>query len=205
MDYYSKYKKYKLKFLNLRKQIGGAVIWQCEISPGNWINYNHADSQIIENGHGTFQLPNERRITKTSPSEGVQIGLKNKRAIRRIIIEDKTVAQKLLETVRAFPVIFTYRGSSDFRTNLSTIFGANAPRINHIWGMPDSFETVPRGKSDLFQEIITNTDPGMTDEALLKFIEGMLKRIEDEGKAEVAADLARQREEEEERKKFKGL
>jgi hypothetical protein len=36
MDYYLKYKKYKLKFLNLRKQIGGVIIWEYQLDDKTW-------------------------------------------------------------------------------------------------------------------------------------------------------------------------
>jgi hypothetical protein len=212
MDYYSKYQKYKLKFLNLRKQIGGTVIWQCKINENTWADYSHEDSQTIERNHGKIQLPSGYEIHKAQGAHvGTQhgfnkrTGVASERPIRRIQIDD-TVAQKLLKTLRAFPVIFTYRVSrDDLRRHLSTLFTDNRERINSIWGLPDSFETLPRSYDEKFLEIINRTTFTMTDEELLKFIEDMLKRISDEGRAEMAGIYKAQKEEEDERERWSAL
>ena len=72
MDYYSKYQKYKLKFLNLRKQIGGKVGWQKENeASGKWEYYTPEESQIIEeHSIGEFILPSNHIINKVKEDFG---------------------------------------------------------------------------------------------------------------------------------------
>ena len=142
MDYYSKYKKYKLKFLNLRNQIGGAVIWQYQIRPGamvaeddpaNWAYYTSEESQIIEqHGVGTFYLPSEFSITKINRDMGYQQGMFNKRNIKRREVNDITMvrindAHKFLKTIKRFPRILEQDQNNldRLRSNLMDIFNTN--------------------------------------------------------------------------------
>jgi hypothetical protein len=222
MDYYSKYQKYKMKFLNLRKQIGGAVIWQYQISPDNWKDYNTADSLFIEKNDGTFQLlPSKYMITKINKYEGYQQGMYNRRKIRRIktetsllarqiieskIIESKILAQKLLETIQNFPVMLTY-SEQNFDFDLVRLFSENKERINEIWGQPDSFETEPRNKSSLFREIKNGGIRlrGMNHIALLAFIQGIIdKRVIDTEQEKREREEASSKKEEED-KKWEGV
>jgi hypothetical protein len=206
MDYTAKYLKYKLKFLNLRKQIGGAVIWQREGDrPNQWVDFSAADSQFIERNHGTFQLPSMHMITKINRDTGFQQGKVRKRAIRRIIIEGKTLAQKLLETVRNFPAIWTYRNHDTFRNDLVSLFSKNAQIINEIWGQPDSFETIPRANDELFKGIITVSNPSMTDDELLKLIERILMDQKEKSKREMREFEEYKRQKEKEDRKFEGF
>jgi hypothetical protein len=130
MNYYSKYQKYKLKFLNLRKQIGGAVIWECEIYSNHWEYYTPEESQIIESSNvGTFKLPSKFTIIKNSSNTGFQQGLSNRRNIRRTIVNDRIMeriveASRFLNTVKRFPDILS-QDSNDLdmlRGSLMTIF-----------------------------------------------------------------------------------
>ena len=167
MDYYSKYQKYKLKFLNLRKQIGGAVIWQCEIYENTWVDYSHEDSQTIEHGSGTFRLPSGHEIHKAQGAHvGTQYGLnkrtgvKSERPIRRIQIEDE--ADKLIIMIASFPEVLQLDSSNQhtLQGQLFDIFVDSGRQARFIQLNPGEFPDAYASRNvGLYQGIIQLKKP----------------------------------------------
>ncbi len=181
MDYYSKYQKYKLKFLNLRKQIGGEVGWQKENEAyGKWEYYTPEESQIIEeHSIGKFILSSNRVINKVKKDFGYEqyFTEKNKKKsiksikIRRIankgsFADESSFEERIVKTMRELPVIWTFTDPSTLRNNLISLFAKNSQIINDIWGNPDKFEDLNYHYEMLFKEVINTTNPSDSDSDL---------------------------------------
>lgn len=178
MDYYSKYQKYKLKFLNLRKQIGGKVGWQKENEAyGKWEYYTPEESQIIEeHSIGKFILSSNQVINKVKEDFGYEqyFTEKNKKKsikIRRIankgsFAEESSFEEKIVKTMRELPVIWNFTDPNTLRDDLICLFAENSQIINNIWGNPNYFEEILIKHEMLFKEMINNTDPSMIDAQL---------------------------------------
>ena len=140
MDYYSKYQKYKLKFLNLRKQIGGKVGWQKENeASGKWEYYTPEESQFIEkHSIGKFTLPSNHIINKVKEDFGYEqyFTKKNKKKsikIRRIahkgsFAEESSFEEKIVKTMRELPVIWTFTDPNTLHDNLISLFAKNSQK-----------------------------------------------------------------------------
>ena len=182
MDYYSKYQKYKLKFLNLRKQIGGKVGWQKENeASGKWEYYTPEESQIIEeHSIGKFILSSNQVINKVKEDFGYEqyFTEKNKKKsikIRRIankgsFAEESSFEEKIAKTMRELPVIWNFTDPNTLHDDLICLFAENSQIINDIWGNPNFFEDLNIDYEMLFKEIIINTDPSMGDNELTGII-----------------------------------
>jgi hypothetical protein len=221
MDYYSKYKKYKLKFLNLRNQIGGAVIWQYQLRPGamagddpaNWAYYTSEESQIIEeHGNGTFFLPSGFSITKINRDMGFQQGMFNKRNIKRREVNDMTMvrindAYRFLKTIKMFPRILEQdpNNLNRLRSNLMDIFQTNGEVFMSLgWDFPDAHTSY---YIVLYQEIIRLRKP--LEEINHGDILTLMNRIfpiqtQQQIKEREAEDRERKEREEREKDKFMG-
>ena len=205
MDYYSKYQKYKLKFLNLRKQIGGAIIWEYQLDNGSWLPYDPEESYFIEVNHGTFQLP----ITKFMVNKdlGYQQGKVNRRPIRRSEVNEtemnriksEFIAKKTIEILRSFPQILRLDPNMDiriFEARCMEAFASNERTFKNT-------TTVPRDQyasqhCELYRDIIRRGTP-LTIPAITALIEERNRRAAEERRAEEAARRSRK----EEDKKFK--
>jgi hypothetical protein len=178
MDYYSKYQKYKLKFLNLRKQIGGEVGWQKKSEQyGNWEYYIPEESQIIEeHSIGEFILPSNHVINKVKEDFGYEqyFTEKNKKKsikIRRIankgsFAEESSFEEKIVKTMKELPVIWNFTDPNTLHDDLICLFAENSQIINDIWGNPNYFEEILIEDEMLFKEMINTTDPSMIDAQL---------------------------------------
>jgi hypothetical protein len=188
MDYYSKYKKYKLKFLNIRKQIGGAIIWQFEVNPGTniWVDYSAEESQIIERNSGTFQLPSRYMINKVANAyvgkqygkPNAVTGIRSERNIRKI---PTLLATQIFHTIQRFPQILTFNTYlPTFRNTLIHIFAMNKEEMDNIWGGRNSWEMTPREHEELFRTVI-NEIKGifnqMSPDKCLSFIQAIMDKI----------------------------
>lgn len=178
MDYYLKYQKYKLKFLNLRKQIGGEVGWQKQTEPyGKWEYYTPEESQIIEeHSIGEFILPSNHIIKKVKKDFGYEqyFTKKNKKSIkiRRIahkgsFAEESSFEEKIAKTMRELPVIWTFTNPNTLHYNLISLFSKNSQIINDIWGDPNFFKDLDYHYEMLFKEVINYTNPSDSDPELV--------------------------------------
>lgn len=205
MDYYSKYKKYKLKFLNLRKQIGGAIIWEFQLDNGSWLPYDPEESYFIEVNNGTFQLP----ITKfmVNKDSKYQQGKVNRRPIRRREVNETEInrikleftAKKTIEILRSFPQILRLDPNMDIRildARCMEAFASNERAFKNITTEPrDQYASQ---HSELYRDIIRHSTP-LTISAITALIEERHRRAAEERREEEAARRLR----EEEDKKFK--
>ena len=210
MDYYSKYQKYKLKFLNLRKQIGGVIIWEYQLDNGSWQPYDPEESHFIEVNHGTFQLPiNKFMINKDL---GYQQGKANRRPIRRRDINENEMlritnefkVKKTIQILQSFPLILQLDPNLDsriFDDRCAGFFMANDRAFRRITSeFPDAYAAQ---HGDLYREIIRSRTPlNIADMTI--FFETLRATAEEERRLErirVAPIIAR---EEAQRREWEG-
>lgn len=127
MDYYSKYKKYKLKYLQIKKQLGGAFTYQYEDGWDpvqnrytRWTDFNPTDSRLIRThqGSGILTLSSGLQINKSTMT---QIGRNRVRRIRIKPVDDE--ANRILGMLRQYPSVLNLDPSNrNFQNNLFDIF-----------------------------------------------------------------------------------
>jgi hypothetical protein len=127
MDYYSKYKKYKLKYLQIKKQLGGAFTYQYEDGWDavqnrytRWADFNSTDSGLIRThqGPGILTLSSGLQINKSNMT---QTGRNRVRRIRIKPVDDE--ANRILGMLRQYPSILNLDPSNrNFQYNLFDIF-----------------------------------------------------------------------------------
>lgn len=204
MDYYSKYLKYKLKYKNLLKQIGGATIWEYQLDDRSWRPYDPEEIWFIEHHEGTFRLPISGFVV--NKNEFYQQGKVNRRAIRRREINDdefrrietEAEVRKTIAILQAFPQISQIlrlnagMAPHDFRGELHRIINSNDSAFRRITAaFPDEYCSQ---NSDLFMEIVRNRIPS-TQDAIRSLLERRRVRFELARREQQARDAARKREE----------
>jgi hypothetical protein len=112
MDYYSKYLKYKLKYKQECKQLGGTHTYQYEDgwSPEfktytKWTDYTPEESRLIREYQGQDELILKTTGVRINKSTMLQIGRSNTRRIRVKPIDDQ--ANRLLNMLRHFSQILS--------------------------------------------------------------------------------------------------
>lgn len=149
MDYYSKYKKYKQKYLQIKNQIGGAIIYQYEdgwdASQGRyttWTDYSSTDSRLIRThqGQNILTLSSGIQINKTTMT---QSGRNRVRRIRIKPVDDE--ANRILDMLRQYPSILNLNANDEhFQYNLFRIFTGDLPNFMNIsQGLtPDAYANI---------------------------------------------------------------
>jgi hypothetical protein len=207
MDYYSKYLKYKLKYKNLHKQIGGAFIWQYQLNEDTWQSYDPEESYFIEHHQGTFHLPISKFVV--NKEEFYQQGKANRRTIRRIHINDNEMrrfeeeyrVRKTIAILQAFPQILRLDANQPthtFENSCTGFFNANLYAFGRITTETPAAYAVQN--SDLYAEIIRSGTPLTTPDirrlfALRRARAEEAERIERDRVRPIAAREAAQREE----------
>ena len=149
MDYYSKYKKYKLKYLQIKKQLGGAFTYQYEDGWDpvqnrytRWTDFNSTDSRLIRTHQGSdiLILSSGLQINKSNMT---QIGRNRVRRIRIKPVDDE--ANRILGMLRQYPSILNLNANDEhFQYNLFTIFAGDLPNFMNIsQGLtPDAYANI---------------------------------------------------------------
>lgn len=137
MDYYSKYKKYKLKYLQIKNQLGGAITYQYEDNWSQefgrymtWTDYTSTDSRLIRQhqGTGVLTLSSGLQINKTNMT---QFGRYRVRRIRIKPVDDE--ANLILGMLRQYPQILNLDSNHRyFQANLVGIFAGDMNNFMHI-------------------------------------------------------------------------
>jgi hypothetical protein len=201
MDYYSKYLKYKLKYKNLHKQIGGAIIWEYQSDDGAWHPYDLEEIWFIERHEGTFQLPISKFVV--NKIELYQQGKRNRRTIRRREINNNEMrrlntesqVRKTIAILQAFPQILRLDANMDsrlFENECMGIFRTNEHAFRRITAQP--LDQYAAQHSDLYREIIrSRTQLNIND--MTRLFEERRVRVEEERRSQRAIE-AEEREKE---------
>ncbi len=137
MDYYSKYKKYKQKYLQIKNQSGGAFTYQYEDGWSEelgryttWTDFSSTDSRLIRQhpDTGVLTLPSNAKIYKPTKT---LIGLGKMRKIRVKPVDDE--ANRILGMLRQYPQILNLDPSDRyFQDNLFRIFAGDMDNFMNI-------------------------------------------------------------------------
>lgn len=124
MDYFSKYKKYKIKYQHLFQQVGGDITYQYEDGWNvefrtytKWTDYTLEESTLINTDSNIISLPSGVTVDKNVM---VQIGRVNTRKIRVKPIDDR--ANNLQNMIISFPAILTLPDTDRLQGELFRLF-----------------------------------------------------------------------------------